>query len=634
MGPTEGFAVPEAGLSQNLRQPAREGGPALAMAILLILVIQAGLVVRGVAPVLDGILLDPDGYLRLVRVRNLWQTGAWFDPVLARIGPPEGFVPHWTRPFDVLLIAGAWLLRPLAGFETGLYWWGVLISPVLQILSLLALVWTAAPVLPRRWLWLLAFLFVAQPGVFAVFMIGRPDHHGLLGLLFIVSVGLTIRLLSQPDRVGNAVRAGLVAALALWVSVESLVVAVLSIAALGLYWLLGDRRLARSLFVHAGTLFAAVAVALLAERGWGGWNEGEYDRISVAHLTLFSVNLVFWAGVFLLERRGVVPAGLARRAGWSALAAAGAGIVLWVLYPGFLSDPLSGWDDLYRTTHLVQVQEMQPVLAFAGAAEGSWLNRVAMPIYWLGIAVPAVPWLVYRIFASPAPERRIWVFLGLGAGVFLPLAAAQLRWASYPEILLLLAYAGLGGAVLDRLAMRLPEKWLGLARPLLVAALCVWVFLPAAMSKAAGVAESSMATTAQCPIKPLAGFLSDPAGLGAAPKRVLALVEFGPELLYRTPHAVLAIPNHRFQPGYAASYRIMTAQDYALSAALLREFAVDLIVVCPGAVEDRFYESEAGGRSFHQALSRGAQPAFLEPVPLPGGLSGSFKVFALRPAAD
>ena len=77
-------------------------------------------------------------------------TGAWFDSRFPRIDPPEGHVLHWTRPLDVMLLAGAWLLQRTLGFDQALYLWGVLISPLFLALAVVALSWAAAPVLGSR----------------------------------------------------------------------------------------------------------------------------------------------------------------------------------------------------------------------------------------------------------------------------------------------------------------------------------------------------------------------------------------------------------------------------------------------------------------------------------------------------
>ena len=61
-------------------------------------------------------LHDSDCYMRLVRVSDLYQTGNWYDPVILRSDAPDGERSHWTRPFDVLLLAGTVPLSLVADF--------------------------------------------------------------------------------------------------------------------------------------------------------------------------------------------------------------------------------------------------------------------------------------------------------------------------------------------------------------------------------------------------------------------------------------------------------------------------------------------------------------------------------------
>ena len=87
------------------------------------------LVATGTIAVLDGTLLDTDAYMRLNRVVNLHEGGAWYDPTYPRINPPEGHVQHWTRPLDALLFAGAWLLEPSSAFATRSMRWASCSAP-------------------------------------------------------------------------------------------------------------------------------------------------------------------------------------------------------------------------------------------------------------------------------------------------------------------------------------------------------------------------------------------------------------------------------------------------------------------------------------------------------------------------
>ena len=621
---------PRTSTASSAREPAALG-PAVGTAILMMAIIQVGLVVKGNAPVLDGVLIDPDGYMRLARVAQLWQDGNWFDPVFTRIGPPEGLALHWSRPFDLLLLLGALLASPLLGFEAGLFWWGAVLGPLLQIAAVIALVWAAAPLLPRAWRCLLAFLFVAQPAIFGAFAVGRPDHHGVQVILFVLLIGLTLRLIFDPARSRAAIWAGAISALAVWISVESILPVVLSIAALGLAWLFGEPRALRALVIQAASALVAVLAALLIERGSGAFSSAVIDRLSLAHLAVFAVNLGFWLAMAWVARRGGA-GNLVARGGAAAFGALAGLVLLWLALPGLFADPMDNGDALYRVKHMIHIEELQPLIRLPDSWDGDWAGAVTRPLLWLGLALMAGPWLIYRIWAAPVggAERLAWVYLGLGAALFLPLAARQVRWAFYPEVFLLIPYAALAGAFLDRVAARTSEQLIGVLRPLLVVALCAWFYVPAGMSDSPPQSSAAIRSAVSCPIRELAPLLDDPAGLGAAPRTILALIDFGPELLYRTRHSVLAIPNHRRQPGFTAGYRIMTASDFAAAERGLRAAGVDLVLVCPNSAESWFYNTESDAQTLSQALQAGDPPGYLRRVALPEPLDGQFKLYALR----
>ena len=604
-------------------------GPAIGTAILMMAIIQIGLVVKGNAPVLDGVLIDPDGYMRLARVAQLWQDGNWFDSVVARIGPPEGLVLHWSRPFDLLLLIGALIASPLVGFDTGLFWWGAISGPLLQIAAVAALVWAAAPLLPRLWRCMLAFLFVSQPAIFGAFAVGRPDHHGLQILLFVLLIGLTLRLIFDPTRTRAAIWAGAISALAVWISVESILPVALSIAALGLTWLCGEPHALRVLVVQAASALAAVLVALLIERGAGAFDSVEIDRLSLAHLAVFALTLSFWLAMDWMARHGWADT-LVTRGGAAAFGALVGLALLWMALPGLFADPMDNGDALYRAKHLIHIEELQPLVRLPNSPDGDWVGAVTRPLLWLGLALMAGPWLIYRIWAAAGAERLAWIYLGLGAALFLPLAAGQVRWAFYPEVFLLIPYAALGGAFLDWVAARVSEVWIGAIRPLVVVALCTWFYVPTGMSSAGPQVSAAIQNATSCPIRELAPHLDDLAGLGAAPKTILAFIDFGPELLYRTRHSVLAIPNHRRQPGFTAGYRIMTASDFSEAERGLRAAGVDLVLVCPSSAESWFYTTETEAETLSQALQAGDPPGYLNRVALPEPLNDQFKLYALR----
>ena len=99
----------------------------------------------------------------------------------------------------------------------------------------------------------------------------------------------------------------------------------------------------------------------------------------------------------------------------------------------------------------------------------------------------------------------------------------------------------------------------------------------------------------------------------------MAFADYGPELLYRTGHSVLSIPNHRPQPGFAATYRVLTAPADADGASHSGGHRVDLILLCPSEVERSiFTPPAAAAATLYERLVDGAPPAWLRPLPLRG----------------
>jgi hypothetical protein len=606
------------------------------------------LATTGVIPVLEGILVDPDGYMRLNRVLALHEGGAWFDPRYARINPPEGHVQHWTRPLDALLLGGAWLLEPVLGFRQGLHLWGVLFSPVCLALSILALAWAIEPVLDRDARLFACLAYLMQPTVLAYSSVGRPDHHALLLLLFVTLLGLTFRLLIDPLDRRSARLAGAVAGLSLWISLEALTFVGCSMAVLGLYWLLGDGGLGRQNRDYLATLTAALGLALLVERGPELFAI-ENDRLSLLHVALFGLITLFW----LLAARVGPPdriwservarlavhhrqpfahyeppsppmPGIAGRAVVAGAALLSIGLAMLILFPELARGPLGEVDPLYDELRLQRIVEIQPLVSLERLAAGRLGEIANRVIQVIGIALVAVPFLVALVRRPTLPGHRVWVAVALALAIFLPLAAYQVRWSSYAQVLLVPPYSALVAWLLLRVGDRLPPARLQLVRPLIIVVALFW---PMALAQLMPQQEIVTATEV-CRIDRVSPSLDR---LGQ-PGTILALADYGPELLYRTRHGVLSIPNHRPQPGFNAGYRALTASDPEAARAELARHRVDWILLCPSIVEqDHYLEGREGAATLYRHLLDGTAPAWLRPVALDDELRGSIRLYAVEP---
>ncbi|MBF0394854.1 MAG: hypothetical protein HQL38_19435, partial [Alphaproteobacteria bacterium] len=253
-------------LSPNHRtSPPRHRRRTLLLAAMMVVAFQVVLAVSGASPVLDGRLLDPDCYMRLTRVAWLLDAGDWWDPLMPRSNAPYGEALHWTRPLDLLLAAGAWPLTPLLGLKRALFVWGSLIAPLALLAALPALSWASRPFLDDRGFLLACGLLLVQPQLSAVFMVGRPDHHALIALAFLIQMAAVVRLCLGDGGRRAALVAGAAGGLGVWVGVESMIAQLFLAAALAVPWIREGGAWAGRLALALAALTAVATLALAIE---------------------------------------------------------------------------------------------------------------------------------------------------------------------------------------------------------------------------------------------------------------------------------------------------------------------------------------------------------------------------------
>jgi hypothetical protein len=607
--------------------------PFLAVAILAILALHVGVFSRDGLHA-DRMLQDTDGYMWLNRVVHLHETGDWFDHTYPRINPPEGHVQHWTRPFDAVLLAGGVVAGSVVGFERGLYYWVLAVTPLMHLLTLALLVWGVQPLVrrhlfPRSGIPMLILVFVAQVGAYQPFLMGRPDHHAPLAVLFVAWLGLLLRMLLDRWVGGRwAVGLGLVSALALWVLVEALVFVVLGMVGLGLSWLFGSTRIGRLNAIYGATLFAGVVAAWIVEWGPYALQVREVDTLSMVHVGLFGFTALFWGLLWSAsgwKRVGTVP-GRAVVAGVGAVVALGG---TFALFPEFFVSPFGEVDPLLGETWLFNIDELQPLLAGAGSIRSS-IGRLAL---LAGIAIASLPWLVVRLARRGDRDVRIvWLVFALGIASFLALTLHQRRWTDYLALSAVIPFSLLALGLLDALGRHLDGWALTTARPVARLGLVFGPILLAGVLGTGFAQRSVMAASAPprwgapdsrpavavpvtarnpaqrtCDLARIGEVLNDPAWF---PGRalVMAHADHGPELLYRTRHDVMSITNHRNQPGYTFTWSVLAETDAEGAAAALHGRGVDAVVLCLSDLATGFYLLRDVEDSFLRYLVDGGVP--------------------------
>ncbi len=597
--------------------------------------IQAMSVAIGATPVFEGNLIDPDSYMRLVRVDLLHETGAWFDGRIPRSNAPYGDTLHWTRPFDLLVLAAAWPMVPLFGFEGALFWGGAWVSPLLLLAAGATMIWAARPVIGSEARPYLVLIFMTQLSVVSYSLPGRVDHHTLQILLAVASVGLVLRLSVRPQRKGPAVLAGLVLGLGLWVSVEFILVVLLVMAALWLSWLRHGHMAGAPALGLAGGLAGSLVLALLSERPAAAFLAVEYDRVSVVFLVVALLHLLFWLLALWAEQRAAVGASLRRRVlaslAWAVVSAA----VIEFLFPSFFLGGTVNADPEFVRVFLSRVRELQPLAPVDGPSWGRFLAKLGTPAAGLLVAL-AMTWIRRR-----EDEATIWAFFALGLGVYLALSIQHLRFAALAQVLAVIPLTYLLSAIQGRLARISDRRWRAVAPGL--AALVVIFGVPVTglslgyggvVEKgtvvAAGAAPGQAASRRKdCSISAIAAYLDRPETFGDRSRIVAAQVNYGSELLYRTRHGVVATPYHRNVSGILDIYRLFSSIDPEQSRAIVDARGIELLLLCPSPAEAAYFTPPTPGATLYERLLDGRSPSWVTQVSLPHGLAGPFRLFQI-----
>jgi hypothetical protein len=140
-------------------------------------------------------------------------------------------------------------------------------------------------------------------------------------------------------------------------------------------------------------------------------------------------------------------------------------------------------------------------------------------------------------------------------------------------------------------------------------------------------AASAKVPEPSCRIARIAHLLNDPGAPGATPLVIAALLDRGPEILYRTRHSVVGTPYHRNAAGIWDGYRLLAAPTEEESHEIAVRRGINLLLVCPSRVERSFYTRQTGRDNLYTRLSDGAVPPWLAPVAIEPKDADGFRLF-------
>ncbi len=557
-------------------------------------------------PVVDGHLADGDSYARLIRVQHLITTGDWFDISFPGSNAPYGDTLHWTRLFDVLLLALTGPFLAWFPFDEALFLAGVWISPVIHIVLALILTWAVRPLMGVGLGAAAGALTSLQIGLVSFAAAGRADHHLLCILLIAIAVGFAIRAMDheRPDR--PLVFAALALSAAIWVGPEALVFIVIFQAVLALRWVVGGEEIwGRANMVFAALLTLATGMFNVFERGSAGFGVVEYDKISFVHEMYGAMTFLVWVILSNINLAGWKERLFAGVIG--AIAAAG---VMLSLFPGLSGGGFAAIDPR-MLPYLQLTNEYQPVKDLP--------NFLAI----FGGAVLALPWLAWRLWQTRAtPAFWAWLLIGVSLLLYTGLGLAWGRWSAYAGLFLAIAITGLVGEI-DAFAGR---RFTGPLRSLI---LVIGIFAVVAGPAMAGVAlvefKDDKRSKPTCLVKDIAPVLSAPP-LGDESRIIVASPNYGPELLYRTPHQILSTLLHRNTAGMLDTVAIFGGSDDANIRNVINKRGVDLLLVCRDGGSNAYLDQGAADALYQQLLA-GNEPDWLRKIAPDSAEGAGFSLF-------
>lgn len=602
------------------RSPSRRARWLILCLGLLAAVLVHAPMMGSIALTTEGRFYDADSYMRLQRVAELHAHGRWYDAQTPRTNAPIGETLHWTRPLDAILLAGAWLGSAVTDHRDALELWGRLVSPVL--LLVLVVVWYRGTrgLLSSGGFIMSVAILPLLPLFDMSFFIGRPDHHGLLNLLFVAGLVLMFRIVTETAGSRIALAAGALSGAAIWISAEAVATTAYFAAALALLWLWrGQPYLSRTVFFMVG-LFATISLALFIERPPGQWTTPIYDSVSIVHWSLTGAGAIAWLAIAAAANNfggdGTVRLRLAGVLAGALIPA----LVVAVVFPRFYLGPFADYDSVFFDRWLHSIAEYKAILPTSR-------ERIAVLIGELGPVLAAVIYAFHRLRRGDKAERQLMALLLFGFACFVPLTLSSARWTVYAQALAWLPWTLAALALFNidpkvaflrqRIPLRMPAVGAFLTAPLLLA-LAITPTMPGFPSTVAP----------QCDWQQMAAYLNDRHAAKDGNELLLLTDIFrGPVLVWSTPYNVVGAP-YGNGDSLNDTFGFFDAVDDRVPREIVARRNVDLILVCPSSAERRYYEA-GGRRTMFKQLSDGVPPRWLKPVQLPGRLGDAFRLYSV-----
>jgi hypothetical protein len=452
-----------------------------------------------------GSLLNPDSYMRLVRLHDIMRAHAPID-IVARDASGAGTLLYWSHLLDSLLLVLATPLMPLLGEHEALRWAGIALGPLSVGLLGLALAWAGANLCDPAARWTAALCRVLAMPVVGYAISGVVHHHILVALAAVMCAGWAAR--ARTAGAGAGWMLGAWAGFGVWVSPEVMPFVLMAVAGVGFGWLIEPERPAwgEACAAFGTSLALVVGLALAVDPPYGGYLTVEIDRLSFGWLGLALLCALIGWSLWGLDRWQT-----SRRT----RAVLGCGVTLvcaslWLaLCPALLRGPEAVVNGQQAHAFFDAIAEMRPIDSFADAAL---------------FLLPGVFGTMLALFLAVRRRSAGWANVAICCTLLLLMGALHRRFS---------IYSACAGAAMVPIAITMLTRHFD-RRPALAAAARIALVLglivgPLVIHRAIASAAASEAPTGPCDLQAAATMLAPFAG-----QIVLADVNDTPELLYRT----------------------------------------------------------------------------------------------------
>lgn len=578
--------------------------------------------ILGFSPVKKGELVDCDCYMHLIRASDLYHYGQWYDPVWIKSNAPFGEPLHWSRPFDVLLLAGAIPGSFFTNFETALFWWGIALSPVLMIFALIALNWATRTILNKDGTFLVILFFFPQTVIRSVFQPARPDHHGLLLLFFVLHIGFMLRLILQPFKRSLCYWAAVASAISIWISVESMVPTCISIGVLGFFWIFKEGDYLRKTVHYTFGLFVFCGLCLIAERPFQYLTLVKYDSISLIYVSIMGFVALFSISASVLNLATVLLKQYLGRLGYSVSGICLIAIAVHLFFPKLYQGPFAEVDPRIMTLWFKKTSEIASLLS------GS--VSLGTTVQFIGVSAVSFLFLFHLIFLKKdTANRRGWMYITLSSVLLSLIAIFQMRWSIYPYTLFSIVMAELLYRLLNYKNENIPIVWRTIKNSLITLILTLGFLYTGVFAQKILRKPSQEKKYKKPPLSEICDFLNQYQRQDNQSLKIMISPFFAAEILYRTNHEVVATAN-TYGQGILDTYDVISADRDDAAFAILQKRRIDIILLCPASAE-RVMFSKPGQRSnFYQRLIDDQIPDWLHKIQLPDDLSASFLLFEVN----